>query len=189
MKHDIETKAQTQARPKHLLRVASAGAVATAFGAASFMVAFGGEKSPSTPVTDGNYAMIILPQEALPDAIHTVGPDQRAAVEEDIKSCIRLGSEITIGPMRGAAGGTSGIIQIKSGTYVSPPLKVGAYPVMVMIPMPEVIPITRGQIEVMGQAKNLRIEMTPPLDLPDLNGSFVQNVMWDASYSCSPIKG
>ena len=182
---DIDTARKTT--QSALPRIAAAGIVSVALGVAAVTIGFG---TASKPVSgpEGSVRLTLIAKNDIPDAIETVTPAQRAAVEEEIGACKRLAALMTISAIPGKAAEASGVVQIKSGSYLSPQFAVGAYPVNVMIPMPELAPTLVGRMEIIGVAKNLRVEMDPPLDLPELKGEHAQAVYWYADQPCA-VKG
>lgn len=194
--HDVAVNAAKTAQKtsQGLGKGAIAGVVAGTFGAAAIVIAFGGPSDQRSarvgPV--GSLELTQLSIEDLPAALETVAPEQRAAVEQEIRACRRLAAMMSISsrPAIPATATTpevvgSGMVQIKSGDYLSPPFMVGAYPVKILVPMPALAPVLNGQMEVIGIAQNVRVEMTPPLDLSVLKGNVVQNVHWFADQPCA----
>lgn len=186
MTHQYSTE-KDQAKKSPLLRKSVAGLVAATFGAGAVALALGQGQVTKEPVPQAGSSYIETVATAdLPDALETVAPAQRAAVEEDVKSCKRPAAMMDIGPIPGTTG--SGIVQIKSGSYTSPAFTVGARAISIMVPLPELSPATNGKMEVLGNAQNLRVEMTPPLDLPSLKGVHIAPVYWLEDPLCAARK-
>lgn len=185
--HQYST-AKDHAKKSLLLRKGIAGLAAATFGAIAVVLALGQSPATKTPVPQAGSSYIeTVAAVDLPDALQTVAPEQRAAVEEDVKSCKRPAAMMSIGPIPGTTG--SGIVQIKSGSYTSPAFTVGAQAISIMVPLPELSPATNGKMEVLGTAQNLRVEMTPPLDLPNLKGVHIEPVYWLEDPLCAGAKG
>ncbi len=184
-KVDVATARETKAAVWP--RIMAAGAVSVALGTAAVTIGFGtASKPPAGPA--GSLRLTPIAQDDIPEAMETIAPQQQATVKEDIGSCKRLAARMTISPIPGKAAEASGSVQIKSGDYLSPQFAVGAYPVNVMVPMPELAPNLTGRLDIIGVAKNLRVELDPPLDLPELKGQRTQGVYWYADQPCA-VKG
>lgn len=172
------------------VRSVAAVAVAAAFGAAAVAATLGqGTTASKNLPTDGSAVLTLIPQDQLEAALQTVDPAQRPAIEEEIRSCKRRATQMQIGKIPGATGPSSGMIQVRSGTYLSPPFKITDYPVTFLVPTPELGDVGRGYVEYLGVAENVRLELTPYKDVPSLTGVKRVDVIWDTTQPCAITKG
>lgn len=186
-RQDVEKKAKPATAMS--LRGVGAAAIGAVFGAAAIGLAFG-QAGPAARVTppDGTSALFILPQAQLEDALQTVDPEQRPALEKDFKACKLLPTQMRISKIPGSVEPASGLLQIRAGSYLSPIYKVGDFPVSVLVPTPAAGDVGRGQVEYLGTAANVRLELDPPVDVINLVGSKTVNVIWNTVQPCPTAK-
>ncbi len=147
-----------------------------------------GQAGPPRP--EGAELTLVAPQDQ-DAALQTIASDQRAQVAQDLAGC-KIGlTRMSVGPMPGAT--ASGYVQIRAGSYLSPIFQLSNATIDLAVPVPLPSPAAagyiEGNVEILGNAKSLRVEMTPPHDYPSLSTSQTERVYWETSPACAVKKG
>jgi hypothetical protein len=115
-------------------------------------------------------------------ALPTLDPATTKAAVDDAKNCkAPLGSVIVVQRPGGRGGG---MVRIRSGAYVSPPIQVTNSPQRVALPYPAPYPTGRGVLSVVGDADEVSIYLTPGWFVPSLKGAASINVHWKVTNPC-----
>jgi hypothetical protein len=113
-------------------------------------------------------------------ALPTLDPGTSKAAVDDAKNCkVPLGwVTLTQRP-----GGHGGMVRIRSGNYLSPPIKLTPAPQRVAIPYPAPYPTGRGVLTLVGEADQVGFYLTPG-GVHDVNGTYSVNVRWQVRNPC-----
>ena len=113
-------------------------------------------------------------------ALPTLDPGTSKAAVDDARNCkVPLGwVTLTQRP-----GGNGGIVRVRSGQYVSPPIKLTTTPQRVAVPYPAPYPAGRGVLTLVGEADRVGFYLTPG-GVHDVNGAYSVNVRWQVRNPC-----
>ena len=124
-----------------------------------------------------------LPQNDITAALPTMDPAASKQAVDDAKACkAPLGWVIIQQRPGGRAGG---MVRIRSGVYLSPPIPVTQTPQRVAVPYPAPYPAGRGVLSLVGDADEVWMYLRPGWFLPSLKGSASINVHWTVGNPCS----
>lgn len=113
-------------------------------------------------------------------ALPTLDPGTSKSAVDDAKNCkVPLGW-VTL-TQRGS--GPGGMVRIRSGQYVSPPIKLTPAPQRVAIPYPAPYPTGRGVLTLVGEADQVGFYLTPG-GVHDVKGAYSVNVRWQVRNPC-----
>lgn len=115
-------------------------------------------------------------------ALPTLDPATSKAAVDDAKSCKAPLGWVMIVQRPGGRGG--GMVRIRSGTYLSPPIPVTNIPQRVAVPYPSPYPAGRGVLSLVGDADEVWMYLRPGWFLPTLKGSASINVHWTVGNPC-----
>ena len=153
------------------LLIAGAGGLLTA-------VAIAGLVRPASISPSASGAEIsFVPRDQIALAAATLAPDVRQTAVDEAKKCVVPIAYISLVSSAGDQ-----TVRVKSGQYVSPPLKITQTPQSVAIPWPAPYPTGRGQISVEGAAKGLQVSLYPTWQIDDTG--LVENVWWVPEKHC-----
>jgi hypothetical protein len=82
------------------------------------------------------------------------------------------------------ASGHGGMVRIRSGLYLSPPIKLSMTPQRIAIPYPAPYPAGRGVLTLVGEADQVGFYLRPG-GVQDVNGTYSVNVRWQVRNPCS----
>jgi len=122
---------------------------------------------------------VLLPGE-INAALPTLEPGTSKAAVDDAKNCKAPLAWVTL---RQQPGGNGGMVRIRSGTYVSPPIKLTPVPQRIAIPYPAPYPTGRGVLTLLGEADKVGFYLTPG-GIQDVNGAYSINVHWQVRNPC-----
>lgn len=130
-------------------------------------------------VTSSDPVLSFVPPGEIAAAAATLVPNVRPAMVEQAKSCTVPIAYVTL-----ASTGGEGTVQIRSGSYLSPPLKLTAAPQRVAIPYPAPYQTGRGQISIEGTANGALVSLYPTWRVDALHGAIIHNVVWTPKKPC-----
>ena len=140
------------------------------------MLAAAGYTSPEPIVQE-------LQSVALSDvetAAQSLVAGQAVALVEEAKACRRPLASLVV-QASGKAGGT---VRFRSGTYVSPNIRLGQRPERVAVPFPAPVEAGRGQIFLDNGSDGADIFLTPGFRSGAGPSTSVINVRWNPKASC-----
>jgi hypothetical protein len=113
-------------------------------------------------------------------ALPTLDPGTSKVAVDDAKNCkVPLGwVTLTQRP-----NGNGGMVRIRSGQYLSPPIKLTPTPQRVAIPYPAPYPTGRGVLTLAGEADQVGFYLRPG-GVHDVNGTYSVNVRWQVRNPC-----
>jgi hypothetical protein len=135
----------------------------------------------SGPVGIAEPTLSALAVADIPSALPTLDPAASKAAVDDAKNCraplawVRLVQR---------PGGRGGMVRIRSGAYLSPPIQVSDVPQRIAIPYPGPYPAGRGVLSLVGDADEVWFYLTPGWFLPTLKGTASINVHWTLGNPC-----
>jgi hypothetical protein len=113
-------------------------------------------------------------------ALPTLDPGTTKAAVEDAKNCKVPLAWVTLTQR---PGGNGGMVRIRSGTYLSPPIKLTPVPQRVAVPYPAPYPVGHGVLTLVGEADGVGFYLTPG-GVHDVNGAYPVNVRWQVRNPC-----
>jgi hypothetical protein len=134
---------------------------------------------PAAAVGEESTLEVLAPAD-INAALPTLDPGTTKAAVDDAKNCkVPLGwVTLTQRP-----GGNGGMVRIRSGQYVSPPIKLTPTPQRVAVPYPAPYPTGRGVLTLVGEADQVGFYLTPG-GVHDVNGAYSVNVRWQVRNPC-----
>jgi hypothetical protein len=136
---------------------------------------------PSGPAGDSEPTLLALAPSDIAAAIPTLDPATSKAAVDDAKSCkAPLASTVLV--KRPGTG--SGMVRIRSGSYLSPPFQVTDVPQRIAIPYPAPYATGHGVLSLVGDADDVWFYLTPGWFLPALKGTASINVHWTPGNPC-----
>jgi len=112
-------------------------------------------------------------------ALPTLDPGTSKAAVDDAKNCKAPLGWVTLTQRNGHGG----MVRVRSGSYVSPPIKLTPTPQRVAIPYPTPYPTGRGVLTLVGEADQVGFFLTPG-GIHDVNGTYSVNVRWQVRNPC-----
>jgi hypothetical protein len=79
--------------------------------------------------------------------------------------------------------GHGGMVRVRSGSYLSPPIKLTPIPQRIAVPYPAPYPTGRGVLTLVGEADQVGFYLTPG-GIHDVNGTYSVNVHWQVRNPC-----
>jgi hypothetical protein len=113
-------------------------------------------------------------------ALPTLDPGTSKAAVDDAKNCKVPLAWVTLTQR---PGGNGGMVRVRSGQYVSPPIKLTTTPQRVAVPYPAPYPAGRGVLTLVGEANQVGFYLTPG-GVHDVNGAYSVNVRWQVRNPC-----
>ncbi len=132
------------------------------------------EHVPNSP---SGSELSFVPRDQIVAAAATLTSDVRPGLVEQADKCI-----IPIAYVSVVSTGAEETVRIRSGNYVSPPLKITHTPQRIAIPWPAPYPTGRGQISIEGDTKGALVSLYPSWRI-DSSG-LVENVWWVPEKHC-----
>jgi hypothetical protein len=121
---------------------------------------------------------VLLPGD-INAALPTLDPGTSKAAVDDAKNCKAPLGWVTLTQRNGHGG----MVRIRSGQYVSPPIKLTPVPQRVAVPYPAPYPTGRGVLTLLGEADQVGFYLTPG-GIQDVNGAYSINVRWQVRNPC-----
>ena len=112
-------------------------------------------------------------------ALPTLDPGTSKAAVEDAKNCKAPLAWVTLTQRNGQGG----MVRVRSGSYVSPPIKLTPTPQRVAVPYPAPYPTGRGVLTLVGEADQVGFFLTPG-GIHDVSGTYSVNVRWQVRNPC-----
>jgi hypothetical protein len=113
-------------------------------------------------------------------ALPTLDPGTSKTAVDDAKNCKAPLAWVTLTQR---AGGNGGMVRVRSGLYLSPPIKLSPTPQRVAVPYPAPYPAGRGVLTLVGQADQVGFYLRPG-GVQDVNGTYSVNVRWQVRSPC-----
>ena len=113
-------------------------------------------------------------------ALPTLDPGTSKAAVDDAKNCKVPLAWVTLTQR---PSGHGGMVRVRSGQYVSPPINLTTTPQRVAVPYPAPYPAGRGVLTLVGEADQVGFYLTPG-GVHDVNGTYSVNVRWQVSNPC-----
>jgi hypothetical protein len=121
---------------------------------------------------------VLLPGD-INGALPTLDPGTSKAAVDDAKNCKAPLGWVTLTQRNGHGG----MVRIRSGQYLSPPIKLTPTPQRVAVPYPAPYPVGRGVLTLLGEADQVGFYLTPG-GIQDVNGTYSINVRWQVRNPC-----
>ncbi len=137
-----------------------------------------GDKPPAA-IGEESSLEVLLPGD-INAALPTLDPGTSKAAVDDAKSCKAPLGWVTLTQR---PGGNGGMVRVRSGNYLSPPIKLTPIPQRVAIPYPAPYPTGRGVLTLVGEADKVGFYLTPG-GVHDVNGAYSVNVRWQVRNPC-----
>ena len=113
-------------------------------------------------------------------ALPTLDPGTSKAAVDDARNCKAPLGWVTLTQR---PGGHGGMVRVRSGQYLSPPIKLTTTPQRVAVPYPAPYPTGRGVLTLVGEADKVGFYLTPG-GVHDVNGAYSVNVRWQVRNPC-----
>jgi hypothetical protein len=125
-------------------------------------------------------ALEVLVPADINAALPTLDPGTSKAAVDDAKNCKAPLAWVTLTQ---PPSGHVGMVRIRSGQYLSPPIKLTPIPQRVAIPYPAPYPVGRGVLTLIGEADQVGFYLTPG-GVQDVHGTYPINVRWPVRSPC-----
>jgi hypothetical protein len=136
-----------------------------------------GDKPPAG-VGDESTLEVLVPAD-INAALPTLDPGTSKSAVDDARNCKVPLAWVTLTQRNGHGG----MVRIRSGSYVSPPIKLTPAPQRVAVPYPAPYPTGRGVLTLVGEADQVGFFLTPG-GIHDVNGTYSVNVHWQVRNPC-----
>ncbi len=113
-------------------------------------------------------------------ALPTLDPATSKTAVDDAKNCKAPLAWVTLTQR---PSGHGGMVRVRSGQYVSPPINLTTTPQRVAVPYPAPYPAGRGVLTLVGEADQVGFYLTPG-GVHDVNGTYSVNVHWQVRNPC-----
>ncbi len=113
-------------------------------------------------------------------ALPTLDPATSKVAVDDAKNCKAPLAWVTLTQR---PSGHGGMVRVRSGQYVSPPINLTTTPQRVAVPYPAPYPAGRGVLTLVGEADQVGFYLTPG-GVHDVNGTYSVNVRWQVRNPC-----
>jgi hypothetical protein len=153
------------------------GAIAIAGIAA--IVVLPGIRGDKPPVVGEESSLEVLVPGDINAALPTLDPGTSTAAVNDAKNCKAPLAWVTLTQRNGHGG----MVRVRSGQYLSPPIKLTPAPQRIAIPYPAPYPVGRGVLTLIGEADQVGFYLTPG-GVQDVNGAYSINVRWQVRNPC-----
>jgi hypothetical protein len=135
----------------------------------------------SGPAGDAEPTLVALMPNEIPAALPTLDPATSKAAVDDAKACKAPLATTALVKRPGSRGG---MVRIRSGSYLSPPIQLTDAPQRIAIPYPAAYPTGRGVLSLVGDADEVWFYLTPGWFVPILKGTASINVHWTPGNPC-----
>src|SRR5216683_2236762 len=126
------------------------------------------------PVVGEESTLEVLVPADINAALPTLDPGTSKAAVDDAKNCKVPLAWVTLTQR---PSGHGGMVRVRSGQYLSPPIKLTTAPQRVAVPYPAPYPTGRGVLTLVGEADQVGFYLTPG-GVHDVNGTYPVNVRW-----------
>ena len=155
-----------------------AGALATAgIAAAVLLPSLVGGKPAA--VGEESTLEVLVPAD-IDAALPTLDPGSSKAAVDDAKNCKAPLAWVTLTQR---PSGHGGMVRVRSGPYLSPPINLTTTPQRIAIPYPAPYPVGRGVLSLVGAADQVGFYLRPG-SVQDVNGAYSVNVRWQVRNPC-----
>jgi hypothetical protein len=137
----------------------------------------GGDNKPAG-VGDESTLEVLVPGD-INAALPTLDPGTSKAAVDDARNCKVPLAWVTLTQRNGHGG----MVRIRSGSYLSPPIKLTPAPQRVAVPYPAPYPAGRGVLQLIGEADQVGFYLTPG-GIHNVNGVYPVNVRWQVRNPC-----
>jgi hypothetical protein len=137
--------------------------------------------TPSGPAGDAEPTLVALAPSEIPAALPTLDPATSKAAVEDAKACKAPLATTVLVKRPGSPGG---MVRIRSGSYLSPPIQLTDAPQRIAIPYPAPYPTGRGVLSLVGDADEVWFYLTPGWFVQTVKGTASINVHWTPGNPC-----
>jgi hypothetical protein len=131
------------------------------------------------PVIGEESTLEVLVPADINAALPTLDPGSSKAAVDDAKNCKAPLAWVTLTQRNGHGG----MVRVRSGQYVSPPIKLTPTPQRIAIPYPAPYPVGRGVLTLVGEADQVGFYLRPG-GISDVNGTYSVNVRWQVRNPC-----
>jgi len=131
------------------------------------------------PVVGEESTLEVLVPADINAALPTLDPGTSKAAVDDAKNCKAPLAWVTL-TQRNEHGG---MVRVRSGQYLSPPIKLTPAPQRVAVPYPAPYPVGRGVLTLVGEADQVGFYLRPG-GIQDVNGTYSVNVRWQVRNPC-----
>ena len=132
------------------------------------------------PVVGEESTLEVLVPADINAALPTLDPGTSKAAVDDAKNCKAPLAWVTLTQR---PSGHGGMVRVRSGSYLSPPIKLTPIPQRIAIPYPAPYPTGRGVLTLVGEADQVGFYLTPG-GVHDVNGTYSVNVHWQVRNPC-----
>ena len=113
-------------------------------------------------------------------ALPTLDPGTSKAAVDDAKNCKVPLAWVTLTQRPGEHGD---MVRVRSGPYLSPPIKLTTTPQRIAIPYPAPYPAGRGVLTLVGEANQVGFYLRPG-GVHDVSGAYSVDVRWQVRSPC-----
>jgi hypothetical protein len=131
------------------------------------------------PVVGEESTLEVLVPADINGALPTLDPGTSKAAVDDAKNCKAPLAWVTLTQRNGHGG----MVRVRSGQYLSPPIKLTPAPQRVAVPYPAPYPVGRGVLTLVGEADQVGFYLRPG-GIHDVNGTYSVNVRWQVRSPC-----
>ena len=131
------------------------------------------------PVVGEESTLEVLVPGDINAALPTLDPITSKAAVDDAKNCKAPLAWVTLTQRNGHGG----MVRVRSGQYLSPPIKLTPVPQRVAVPYPAPYPVGRGVLTLVGEADQVGFYLKPG-GISDVNGTYSVNVRWQVRNPC-----
>jgi hypothetical protein len=154
-----------------------AGGIVTAGIAA--IVVLPGIPGDKPAIVGGESSLEVLVPADINAALPTLDPGTSKSAVDDAKNCKAPLAWVTLTQRNGHGG----MVRVRSGQYLSPPIKLTPTPQRIAVPYPAPYPVGRGVLTLVGEADQVGFYLTPG-GVQDVNGTYSVNVRWQVRNPC-----
>jgi len=131
------------------------------------------------PVVGEESTLEVLAPADINAALPTLDPGSSKTAVDEAKNCKAPLAWVTLTQRSGHGG----LVRVRSGNYLSPPIKLTPAPQRVAVPYPAPYPLGRGVLTLIGEADRVGFYLTPG-GVHDVNGTYSVNVRWQVRNPC-----
>ena len=131
------------------------------------------------PVVGEESTLEVLVPGEINLALPTLDPGTSKSAVDDAKNCKAPLAWVTLTQRNGHGG----MVRVRSGQYLSPPIKLTPAPQRIAIPYPAPYPVGRGVLSLVGVADQVGFYLRPGV-VQDVNGAYSVNVRWQVRNPC-----
>lgn len=133
------------------------------------------------PATVGEESTLeVLVPADINAALPTLDPGTSKAAVDDARNCKAPLAWVTLTQR---PSGHGGMVRVRSGQYLSPPIQLTTTPQRIAIPYPAPYPVGRGVLTLVGEADQVGFYLRPG-GVQDVNGTYSVNVRWQVRNPC-----